>query len=537
MESGTQFLLRNMLAMLAALLVTLVGISATKAFATPSSASPASSTNNTCEVSAQSGPDWGARVMACVHSLASSGGLVDATGTVGAQTCTTPIVIPAFSTLRLGAGTTISGACQVTLTQGSAIEGMGGVVSYGLSPSSGQVTWEYTASSGNFISIYANGWHAKLANVKFVGPLALGGGTGAGNGLYVTGEGIQPGLTGPAYGVAGLTLDHVTFQGFYGDGIHLEDNVYLVECWRCASFENGGNGWYQSANASTQAPNQVQLYAAQMIGNGILSGSQIKALGAGGAGEIRIYGGSIANDIGRAEGNAAYCVDIEAGSRQQMNAWLDGAHMEGCGSTSGSGAFIYGDIANGVLTVHDTSFVSTWIGGIETKAPALIVGAGFSSGVLQFGPGNKYNFRAQHIKTESANMTGTASFYDQSPEDIGGSGPGSNFSFPSQIAASRGYIGTSNTLTVKAQNVQSDVPNVPKRSPCLLALRDETNTGSAVLMCDPDAGCTVLSDKTGGSGEGASGSYNVKNGNSLQFTFSGASGSYPRTIEYTTFCW
>jgi hypothetical protein len=94
--------------------------------------------------------------MACAHFLPPSGGLLDATSTVGAQTCTTPIVIPAFSTLRLGAGTTISGTCQVTFMQGSAIEGMGAVVSYGLSPSSGQVTWEYTASSGNFASIYAN---------------------------------------------------------------------------------------------------------------------------------------------------------------------------------------------------------------------------------------------------------------------------------------------------------------------------------------------------------------------------------------------
>ena len=536
MKSTTRLPLRHLFAMRAALLVTAVGISATEAFAAPSSAIAASSINNTCQVSEQSGPDWGARVMACAHFLPPSGGLLDATGTVGSQTCTTPIVIPAFSTLRLGAGTTISGRCQVTLMQDSAIEGMGAVVSYGLSPSSGQVTWEYTASSGNFVSIYANAWHAKLANVKFVGPLAPGGSSGEGNGLYVTGKGIQPGQTGPDYGVAGLTLDHVTFQGFYGDGIHLEDNVYLVECWRCASFENGGNGWYQAAKASTQAPNQVQLYAAQMIGNGILSGSQIKALGAAGAGEIRIYGGSIANDIGSAEGNAAYCVDIEANSRQQMNAWIDGVHMEGCGSTSGSGAFIYGNIANGVMTVHDTSFVSTWIAGTETKAPAPMVGSDFSSGVLYFGPGNKYNFRAQHVKTDGS-ITGKALFYDQAPEDIGGSGPGSNFSFPSQIASSRGYISASNTFTVKAQNVQAAVPNVPKGASCLLALRDETNAGSAVLMCDPDVGCAVLSDKTGGTGEGASGSYNAKNGNSLQFAFSGPSGIYPRTIGYTAFCW
>jgi hypothetical protein len=156
---------------------------------------------------------------------------------------------------------------------------------------------------------------------------------------------------------------------------------------------------------------------------------------------------------------------------------------------------------------------------------------------LYFGPGNKYNFRAQHIKTDSPNIMGEAFFYDQAPEDIGGSGPASNFSFPSQIASSRGYISASNAFTVKAQNVQSAVPNVPKGASCLLALRDETNTGSAVLMCDPDAGCAVLSDKTGGTGEGATGSYDVKNGKLLRFTFSGPSGIYPRTIGYTAFCW
>jgi hypothetical protein len=189
------------------------------------------------------------------------------------------------------------------------------------------------------------------------------------------------------------------------------------------------------------------------------------------------------------------------------------------------------------MTVHDTSFVSTWIGGTETKAPALVVGGGFSSGILHFGPGNKYNFRAQHVRTDSANITGTVFFYDQAPDDIGGSGPGSNFSFPSQISSSRGYIRASNAFSVKARNEQSAVPNVPKGVSCLLALRDETNSGSAVLMCDPDVGCAVLSDKTGGTGEGASGSYNVKNGNSLQFTFSHPSGIYPRTIGYTAFCW
>jgi len=239
------------------LLFTALGQSATECLANPSSEIGVSVSS--CQVSQQPGADWGSRVMACFLSLPSSGGLVDATGTTGSQTCITPAVVSPFSTLRIGAGTTITGTCQVTLTQGSAIEGMGSVVSYGLSPASSQVTWQYTASSGDFISIYANAWHTRLANVKFVGPLALGGGDGSGDGLYVTGEGLQPGETGRAYGIAGLTLDHVTFQGFNGDGIHLEDNVYLVECWRCASLENGGNGWYQAAFSSKQAPNQVQL--------------------------------------------------------------------------------------------------------------------------------------------------------------------------------------------------------------------------------------------------------------------------------------
>ena len=112
------------------------------------------------------------------------------------------------------------GVCQVTLMQDSAIEGMGAVVSYGLSPSSGQVTWEYTASSGNFVSIYARtrGMQSSptsSSSARLLQVVAVGKGTDS----MSPARGIQPGQTGPDYGVAGLTLDHVTFQGFYGDGI------------------------------------------------------------------------------------------------------------------------------------------------------------------------------------------------------------------------------------------------------------------------------------------------------------------------------
>ena len=180
-----------------------------------------------------------------------------------------------------------------------------------------------------------------------------------------------------------------------------------------ASFENGGNGWYQAAKASTQAPNQVQLYAAQMIGNGILSGRSNQ--GTLSCITLARFGSTavqlpmtlavpketlhIVLTLRPTRAAADECLDRwspDGRMREYICVWR--CHLRQHREWSDDRA-------------RQISRASTWIAGTETKAPAPAVGSGFSSGVLYFGPGNKYNFRAQHVKTDGSITGKAASFY------------------------------------------------------------------------------------------------------------------------------
>ena len=257
-------------------------------------------TNQVCTVGIQTGADFGAQVNQCIGSFGSTGGIADATGLTGTKYCSlanspTGITMTPHTVLLLGAGLTVAGDCTITMDDASSIEGNGGTGTYADPPTNAGVIWNYPGTSNNFITLASgnNGWAIKLSNARFVGPLAQSITATAGHGLYAS-----PGVcnTTVCYSNVGLTLDHVTFQGFYGDGVHLEDNVYYVDCFSCAAYQNGGYGWSQAPNVSSTAPSQVNLYSIKLNSNGLNgpSYSQLNAAGGTSAGELNIFGGTIA---------------------------------------------------------------------------------------------------------------------------------------------------------------------------------------------------------------------------------------------------
>ena len=318
--------------------------------------------------------DFGARVMNCQALLPSTGGTIDAAGTTGAQACTTNIVLNPNVTLLLRSGTQISGPCEVSLQAHDSIEGSGGTGMYTDAGSS--ISWTYTgtvgpASTGNLVSIVPNAYDVKLANVQFIGNPSGAVAPDTGNGLFASpGPGFSPSNI-------GLTLDHVTFRFFALDGIHLEDNVYMVDCYRCAATDNNRYGWYQAPNRSIVGPNQVDVFAGRFTRNGV---GQVYAMGGESAGTFSMWGGSISSEL--FPSGTSYCADFEAGNNQQMDVFLDKVHIESCGGTSGGGAFINFDAWNGTLTVRDSFFVIP-IG----TADNILIGS-HAGGQAFIGPGN-----------------------------------------------------------------------------------------------------------------------------------------------------
>jgi len=377
-----------------------------------------------CQIPNNPSEDFGEEITNCVNSLPPTGGTIDATAIAGpaTQNCKTSFTLPPYTVLKLGAGTTIGGqgqnlygVCTITMSKYSAIEGAGGIGAYA-DNTGGAVVWNYYGTSSNFIALAPgsnNAYAVRIANVRFVGPLQLGVAATAGHGLYAS-----PGAA--SFSNVGITLDHVTFQGFYGDGVHLEDNVYHVDCYSCAAELNGGYGWYQAPDTTTTAPSQVNLYSVKLNSNG-KNGSNYGQLYAGGgasAGEIKIFGGSIANDLPPSTGTESSCLTFTANGNQQMNAWIDAAHIESCGKSTG-GQFIDWNVANGILSVHDDYFVN------PSGMPAYPVNLDSSfNGYAYIGPGNFYSTPSQStaVYNTNASTTGIVELYDQIAS-IGGNMP------------------------------------------------------------------------------------------------------------------
>jgi hypothetical protein len=385
-----------------------------------------------CQIPKNPSADFGKEVTNCVNSLPSSGGTIDATNIAGsaAQNCSSSFTLQQFMVLKLAAGTVISGTCTITMKNESAIEGDGSTGSYA-DGTAAAVRWFYTATSGNFLSIADNAYQIRLSKIRFIGAFPLTGGSGSGDGLYAS----------PSRGnsTVGLTLDHVTFQQFFGDGIHLIDNVYFVDCFGCAATQNGGYGWYQAPGVTSTAPSQVNLYSVKLNSNG-KNGSNYGQLYAGGgasAGEIKIFGGTIANDLDPAAGTESSCLTFAANSKQQMNAWIDGAHIEYCGQSTG-GQFIDWNVANGVLSVHDDYFIN------PSGMPAYPVNLDASfNGYAYIGPGNLFSTPSQSTAVYNTNgaTTGVVELYDQIAS-VGGSIPSylSGFGFLNNSFAYPTYI-------------------------------------------------------------------------------------------------
>lgn len=387
-----------------------------------------------------SGTDFGSEVQTCATGFLSTGGTIDATNATGSQTCKTSFTLYPSTVLKLGAGTTISGICTITMGKGTAIEGAGATGTYADGASNAAVVWDYKGTASNFITLAggtSNAYAVRLSNVRFVGPLALSISATAGNGLYAS--------PGSGYSNVGVTLDHVTFQGFYGDGIHLEDNVYFVDCFGCAAEQNGGYGWFQAPNLTTTAPSQVNLYSIKLNSNGLNGSSYAQLYAGGGAseGELKIFGGTIANDLSPG-GAGPSCLTFAANNNQQMNAWLSGVHIESCGQSAG-GQFIDWNAAHGVLSVHDSYFVN------PSGKPAYPINLDSSFGGSAFiGPGNFYSTPSQPtpLYNQNSSTTGTVAIYDQIG-NVGGTIPdylsgfgflNNSFAYPSYIFGQKRFV-------------------------------------------------------------------------------------------------
>ena len=215
--------------------------------------------------------------------------------------CTTNIVLDSNVTLRLYPGTQVSGPCTILLNSHTSIEGSGGIGMY-VDPQS-SIIWGYTGP-GNFISLAPGANNVRLANVMFNGNPAAS----DQNGFFAS--------PGPAYSPSnvGVTLDHVTFRQFSQDGIHLEDNIYMVDCFRCAATDNGRYGWYQAPQLSAVAPNQVDIFSGRFNRNVV---AQVYAAGGKSAGTLHIWGGSISSELYPVV--FSNCAEFYAGSDQQLD--------------------------------------------------------------------------------------------------------------------------------------------------------------------------------------------------------------------------
>jgi len=370
--------------------------------------------------------DWGKKIMNCQSLLGSGGGTIDASNFTGPQVCTTNIVLQPQVALRIYSGTHISGTCTITMSSDDSIEGVGATGMY-VDPIS-SITWTYTGATGNLVNLAPNAYSVKLANIEFNGNPS---GT-SGHGLFAS--------PGPNFSPSniGLTLDHVTFRQFAQDGIHLEDNVYMVDCIRCAATENKRYGWFQSPVNSTIGPNQIDIFSARFSRNAV---GQIFGQGSKSAGQFHMWGGSISSEL--YPSGQSYCAQFEAGTNQQINAFFNNVHFESCGSTSETGAFILWNALNGQLVVRDSYFVVP-VGPVDD----VLLGPQFG-GSMVIGPGNSLvtNSGGYLIDNESPFLTSIVLIYDPVPESSV-KNPAANLAFvnPPNISAHLTQGGWEDTL-------------------------------------------------------------------------------------------
>jgi len=335
--------------------------------------------------------DWGQKIMNCQSLLGPGGGTIDASNFAGPQTCTTNIVLQPQVALRIYSGTHISGTCTITMNSDDSIEGVGATGMY-VDPIS-SITWTYTGRAGNFVNIAPNAYSVRLANLEFNGNPS----GASGHGLFAS--------PGPSYTPSniGITLDHVTFRQFAQDGIHLEDNVYMVDCIRCAATENKRYGWFQGPVNSIVSPNQIDIFSGRFNRNYV---AQVYGQGGTSAAQFHMWGGSISSEL--YPSGQSYCAQFEAGNNQQINAFFNNVHFESCGGTSGGGAFIRWNALNGQLVVRDSYFVIP-IGTVDD----VLLGPQFGGSAV-IGPGNSLvtNSGGYFINNESSILTSNVLIYD-----------------------------------------------------------------------------------------------------------------------------
>lgn len=343
--------------------------------------------------------DIGQEIMNLQASLPSTGGSISLRMLTGNQVCNTAVNLYPNVTLELYPGTHISGNCQISMGAYSAIVGVGANGAAYIDDAS-QITWQYTGA-GNHITIQSLANGVKLSGITFIGNLQ--GGASTGSGLFVS-PGPSPGTN---Y-VINLNLDHVQFRHYPQDGIHLEDNTYLINCYSCGAEYNGRYGWFQGSVNSNIPPVEINLFDAVFARNAV---SQVYV----GNGQFRAFGGTISDELHPAGTN--YCVDFpDTGTNNQTVATLIGVHIEGCGGQSG-GAFINWNAYNGIFTLRDVYFVIA-------EAPttdAILIGPN-AGGTISIGPGNVPASGGRYfINNTTANLGSTISVYDPVPPSAIGS--------------------------------------------------------------------------------------------------------------------
>jgi len=356
--------------------------------------------------------DWGKKIMNCQSLLGAGGGTIDASNFTGPQVCTTNIALDRQVTLRIYSGTHISGTCSVTMNSDDSIEGVGATGFY-VDPIS-SITWTYTGSTGNLVTLAPNAYSVRLANVEFNGNPS---GT-SGHGLFAS-----PGPTFDPSNI-GVTLDHVTFRQFAQDGIHFEDNVYQVDCFRCGATENNRYGWFQSPVNSTIGPNQIDIFSGRFNRNGV---AQIYGRGGATAAQFHMWGGSVSSEL--YPSGTSYCAHFDAGANQQMNAFFNNVHFEGCGGTSGGGAFIYWNVLNGQFVLRDSYFVIP-VG----QADDVLLGPQFG-GWAVIGPGNSFatNSGGYPLDNQAQILSSRALIYDPGIDQSQVKNPASNLYFANPL--------------------------------------------------------------------------------------------------------
>jgi hypothetical protein len=272
------------------------------------------------------GTTWDQKVQNCISALPKRGGIADATRIVGNQTSMKTIKIDRPIELRIGIARIRSSASPFMLIQSpSRISGViaGGWVNSGLASAIHATTIENTSKDANLLEVVPPGGRGNGVSGVVIEDLALVGnrdvpGATAGDGIV-----LGPAAQIDDQFIRNVSVNRVFVQGFRGNGVTIDGNVFLSTFSELHSTHNAGDCFHtRGVGAGTLILIQPTLEFCD-DGLEIESGANVT--------DINIIGGSIsANNNGLSIGSGfvrASDVTFENNLKRQIYADGSGSFL------------------------------------------------------------------------------------------------------------------------------------------------------------------------------------------------------------------